>query len=225
MSPQAGVVLVQEIAPRLRSAIPQCVTKVGAEDDEELLQDGLTMAAQMLNNLELRGKQVTPGNVAYYCLLHLKSGRRSYSGGRTDVMGSATQLDHSSMVLSFEEAVGFDPELGEPVTLGELLTTDEDDPAMTAARNLDWNEFMDTHDHRFEAILDAMVTGQKMEPVARRYGCSLSTISCLKKRLGAELRESFGEDILLEVACSPEWQSSIRVEREKVACRADRRRA
>ncbi|HEX3940620.1 MAG TPA: hypothetical protein VHX11_03970, partial [Acidobacteriaceae bacterium] len=91
MSPQAGLVLVREIAPRLRSAIPG-VRKVGAEDDEELLQDGLTMAAEMLHNLERRGKSVTPGNVAYYCLLHLKSGRRSYSGGRTDVMGSGTQL-------------------------------------------------------------------------------------------------------------------------------------
>jgi len=222
MSPQAGLVLVQEIAPRLRSAIPG-VRKVGAEDDEELLQDGLTMAAEMLHNLEARGKSVTPGNVAYYCLLHLKSGRRSYSGGRTDVMGSGTQLDHSSMVLSFEEEVGFDPELGEPITLGELLTTENDDPAMTAGRNLDWHEFMDTHDHRFEAILDATACGQTMEPVARRYGCSLSTISSLKRRLSAELQESFGEDILTEVARRPEWQSSIQVEREKVACRADRR--
>ena len=215
---------MQEIAPRLKSAIPQCVRKVGAEDDEELLQDGLTMAADMLDGLEKRGKSVTPGNVAYYCLLHLKCGRRSYSGGRTDVMGSSTQLDHNSMVLSFEEAVGFDEEIGEPITLGELLTTEDDDPSMTAGRNIDWTEFMDTHDHRFEAILDATVSGQTMEPVARRYGCSLSTISTLKRRLSAELQESFGEDILLEVARRPEWQSSIRVERERVACRADRRR-
>jgi hypothetical protein len=133
MSPQAGVVLMQEIAPRLRNAIPQCVRKVGAEDDEELLQDGLTMAAQMLDNLEERGKQVTPGNVAYYCLLHLKSGRRSYSGGRTDVMGSATQLDHSSMVLSFEEEVGYDPELDEAIRLGDMLTCSKDDPSMAGA--------------------------------------------------------------------------------------------
>ena len=215
---------MEEIAPRLRSAIPQCVRKIGCEDDDELLQDGLTMAAHMLHCLEERGKSVTPGNIAYYCLLHLKSGRRSYSGGRTDVMGSSTQLDHSAMVLSFEEEVGFDPDLGEPITLGELLTTEDDDPSMTAGRNLDWNEFMDSHDHRFEAILDATATGRTMAPVARRYGCSLSTISSLKRRLSAELRESFGEDILLEVARRPEWQSSIKVERERVACRADRRR-
>ena len=73
-------------------------------------------------------------------------------------------------------------------------------------------------------ILDATATGPTKEPVARRYGCSLSTVSSLKSRSSAELRESFGEDILLEVARRPEWQSSIHVERERVACRADRRR-
>ena len=223
MSPQAGLVLMEEIAPRLRSVIPG-VRKVGAEDDEELLQDGLTMAAEMLHNLENRGKSVTPGNVAYYCLLHLRSGRRSYSGGRTDVMNSSTQLDHSSMVLSLEEEVGYDEEIGAPITLGELLTTEADDPATTAGRNLDWSEFIESHDHRFEAIIDATATGQTMEPVARRYGCSLSTISTLKRRLSVELQESFGKDILLEVGRRPEWQSSIQVERERVACRADRRR-
>jgi hypothetical protein len=91
MSPQAGAVLVEQIAPRLRSAIPHCVKTVGAEDGEELVQDGIAMAAKMLDTLERKGKQVTPGNVAYYCILHLKSGRRSHSAGRSDVMGSASR--------------------------------------------------------------------------------------------------------------------------------------
>jgi hypothetical protein len=43
MSPQAGAVLVQEVAPRLRSAIPHCVKTVGAEDGEELVQDTSTI--------------------------------------------------------------------------------------------------------------------------------------------------------------------------------------
>ena len=41
MSPQAGLMLVEEIAPRLRSAIPNAVRRVGAEDSEELVQDGI----------------------------------------------------------------------------------------------------------------------------------------------------------------------------------------
>ncbi len=66
MSPKAGFVLMNEIVPRLRSAIPRCVKPVGAEDAEELVQDGIVQAAKMLDRLERQGKQVTPGNIAYY---------------------------------------------------------------------------------------------------------------------------------------------------------------
>ncbi len=215
---------MEEIEPRLRGAIPQCVRKVGAEDDEELLQDGLTMAAEMLHNLEERGKSVTPGNVAYYCLLHLKSGRRSYSGGRTDVMGSGTQLDHSSMVLSFEEPVGFDEELGEPITLGELLTTEDDDPAMTAGRNLDWKEFLVGHDRRYTAIVMTAVKGKPLRSLKKRFRVSDSGISGLKHRLADDVREVMGEDVLDEVCRKPRWHGSLAVEHEKAACRADRNR-
>ncbi len=224
MSPQAGLVLMEEIAPRLRGAIPQCVRKVGAEDDEELLQDGLTMAAEMLHNLEERGKSVTPGNVAYYCLLHLKSGRRSYSGGRTDVMGSGTQLDHSSMVLSFEEEVGFDAETGEAVPLGEMLAGDDVDPSVAAARNIDWEEFLGGHDRRYTSMVMSTVNGKPLRGLKRKFRLTDSGISGLKSRLAADVREAMGEDVLDEVCRKPRWHGSLAVEHEKVACRADRRR-
>ena len=78
MSPQAGELLIEQIAPRLRATIPRVVKPVGAEDSEELVQDAITVAAQMLQRVEACGKQVTPGNIAYYVLLHMKSGRRSH---------------------------------------------------------------------------------------------------------------------------------------------------
>jgi len=87
MSPRAGDMLIQEVAPRLRAVIPH-IKPVGAEDAEELYQDSLCVAAKMLHDLEKRGKKVTPGNVCYYVTLHMKSGRRSHSAGRTDVMSS-----------------------------------------------------------------------------------------------------------------------------------------
>jgi len=224
MSPQAGVVLTQEIAPRLRTVVAH-IQPVGCEDAEELYQDGLAMAAKMLDQLERRGKAVTPGNVAYYVTLHLRSGRRSHGAGRSDAMASTTQLDQHSSVLSFEEEVGYDPELDEAIRLGDLLASSKEDPAMAAARNLDWEEFLQSHDYRFGPILAAQAKGEKMEPVARAFGCSLSSVSSLRRRLAAELREAFGED-LLESAVQqqrPCWMSSLAVERERFACRAERR--
>ena len=67
MSPAAGDLLVEHIAPRLRSAIPNCVYPVGAEDAEELVQDAIVIAAKMLDNVERSGKSVTPGNIALLC--------------------------------------------------------------------------------------------------------------------------------------------------------------
>ena len=108
---------MEEIAPRLKAVIPH-IKPVGAEDAEELFQDAMAVAAKMLHNLEQRNKTVTPGNVAYYTILHMKSGRRSYTAGRTDAMSPGGQLDGKSMVLSFEEPAGIDPETLEEIPLG-----------------------------------------------------------------------------------------------------------
>ena len=96
MSPQAGWILQEEVVPRLRSAIPRVANQVGAEDAEELVQDATAFAAKMMHNVELAGKQVTPGNIAYYTIQHVKSGRRSTGSSVVDVMASHTQLNGST---------------------------------------------------------------------------------------------------------------------------------
>lgn len=77
MSPEAGNLLLNEVAPRLRSAIPNNVHFVDAEDAHEVIQDSIAMAAKMLHNAERNRKKVTPGNIAYYTILHQKAARRS----------------------------------------------------------------------------------------------------------------------------------------------------
>ncbi|MGD0539637.1 MAG: hypothetical protein ABSC03_18565 [Verrucomicrobiota bacterium] len=98
MSPQTEYLLLHDVVPRLRSAIPVAVAHVGSEDDAELLQDGTVMAAKILFNATRSGKRVTAGNVAYYTLQQLKSGRRTVDGSVSDVLGTATQLNGRSTV-------------------------------------------------------------------------------------------------------------------------------
>ena len=54
MSPQAGYILEEQIAPRLRLASRR-VPQIGADDADELYQDGLATAAQMLDSAERNG--------------------------------------------------------------------------------------------------------------------------------------------------------------------------
>jgi len=223
MSPRAGDMLIQEVAPRLKTLIPH-IKPVGAEDSEELYQDSLCVAAKMLHDLEARGKQVTPGNVCYYVSLHMKSGRRSHSAGRTDVMSSGGQLDGKSMVLSFEEPAGMDPETGEEIPLGDMLAGNRDDPSMSASRNMDWEDFLDTHDQRYTALVCELAAGKKALETARDRRQSYFTVRQLKARLEADLREYMGEQAIADSARIPAWRGNIMANHEKAACRADRRR-
>jgi hypothetical protein len=224
MSPSAGCLLVEQIAPRLRALVPKSVKPVGAEDTEELVQDAIVIAAQMLHRVEQSGKKFTPGNIAYYALLHMRSGRRSQSANRTDTMAPGTQLDHKSAVLSFEEEVGYDPELDEPITLGQLLASEHEDPSMEAARNLDWELFLSTHDYRYGVIIKGMAEGRSLKDTATTQGEWYPGMWALKNRMAEEVREYLGDTAIADTAQTPRWKASIAVDREKTACRADRRR-
>ena len=137
MSPRAGFILQDQIIPRLRSAIPTVCHCVGSEDAQELIQDSIAMAAKLLHNTEQAGKQVTPGNIAYYTIQHLKSGRRSTGSSTVDVYGSGTQLNGKTRLNSLEEVVASNEEYGgEIFELHDVLSRDEEDPGTKAARRI-----------------------------------------------------------------------------------------
>ena len=224
MTAQAGDLLVEQIAPRLRALVPKSVKPVGAEDTEELVQDAIVIAAQMLHRVELSGKKFTPGNIAYYALLHMRSGRRSQGSSRIDTMAQGTQLDAKSTVLSFEEEVGYDPELDAPITLGELLASEHEDPAMEAARNLDWELFLATHDYRYGIMVKGMAEGRSLKATAEASEHLYMSLYGLKEQMAADVREYLGDTAIADSIRTPRWKASINRDREKTACRADRRR-
>ena len=223
MSPRAGFTLINEIEPRLRAVVPY-IRPVGAEDAEEMMQDALVVAAKMLHDLEERGKEVTPGNVAYYTILHMRSGRRSYSAGRTDVLGSGTQLDGLSSVQSFEDPAGYDPETNEEIPLGDMLAGSDDDPAQSAGRMMDWDQFLDTHNPRYKVFVCDLAEGRRATDTAAKFGFSNSWAHELKGKLAADLQEYFGEEAIADSLQIPKWRGNIVVDHEKAACRAERRR-
>lgn len=218
MSPQTSSVLLEQIAPRLRGAVAH-IKPVGCEDKEELYQDGLLMAANLLVANERSGKQVAASSVAYYTILHLKSGRRSHSAARTDAYGSGTQLDGKSAVLSLESEVGYDPETMEPIRLGEFLSCTNDDPSTMACRNLDWAEFVTSHDYRYGVLLQDMVEGKNVMDRSKEWGTKYSQVRVLKEKMENDVREHMGESAMADCMSVPRWKAGIHAERERAACR------
>jgi hypothetical protein len=127
-------------------------------------------------------------------------------------------------VLSFEEEVGYDPELDAPITLGDLLASEHEDPAMEAARNLDWELFLATHDYRYGIMIKGMAEGRSLKATAEASEHLYMSLYGFKEKMAEDVREYLGDEAIAESVRTPRWKASINRDREKTACRADRRR-
>lgn len=226
MSSRTDTVLVDEIIPRLRHMIPHQVSFVGAEDAEEVLQDATLMAARMLASARAKGKKVTPGNIAFYTMLHVRCGRRSHSASASDVMGTRTQIVGHSRVTSLAAPIPAEEQsLDEPMTLGDVLASDAEDPSETAARNLDWQALVATLDDRALAVLHCMADETRLQEVATRHGVCRTTVQNWRNQLTELVRTFMGKDVLHMILRTPQWRENLTVMREQMACRMDRRTA
>ena len=213
--------ILQEVQPRLQAAIAQSVPIVGAEDVQELVQDGTVIALRLLNSTARSGRKVTGGNVAFYTVKMLRSGRRSTGERRNDPMHPKAQLNGTCSVQSLDEPVGFG-EADEPLTLGDCLAARTEDPSVTATRRLDWEPLVAALDATAREVLGCLIEGQDLTTLVVKLKRSRSAIQSHKERLAQLVREHLGEDILVQVQESPRWTDNIAANREKAACRYER---
>jgi RNA polymerase sigma factor (sigma-70 family) len=221
MSPHAGELLVHQVAPRIRSAAPHAVRAVGCEDAEEIIQDAIAIAAKLYDNAEQAGKTVTPGNITYYALQHAKSGRRSYGQSKTCPLHPSTQINGRADLHSFEEPTG-EEEWDETYAMADVFSRDEEDPAIQAARKLDWEQFLSTLSERARQVLETIAEGTTMRELAVRLNISEWTILRLKEQTKNRLVEFFGTEILADIVRRPLWRSNLDCNHELLACRAER---
>ena len=212
--------LLREVQPRLRNAI-HTVPAVGSDDPEELLQDGLVIALILLSGARHSRKSVTAANLAYYSVKSLRSGRRSTGYWKTDPLHPAAQIN-GCRVHSFEEPVAVDRSTDEPLTLGEILPSHDDDPAVQACRQMDWDSLIKKLDAITEAVLVCLATCEELTSLVARFGKCRSTLQNHKDRLARLIKAHMGEDILRQVQEQPGWHNDVQAIRQKLACRWER---
>ncbi len=188
----------------------------------ELMQDGTAIAAKMLHSAEAQGKQFSAGNIAYYAVQHLKSGRRSTGYHKTDPLHAGAQLSGRSRMHSLDEPVATEEGSEEALTLGEMLASRADDPAVDAGRRLDWAPLVAKLDRVTRAILRALADGRELILLVPALSCSRSTLQTHKQRLARLIRESLGADILRQVQQLPCYRNAVNASRERQACRWER---
>ena len=222
MSPQAGELLVQEIAPRIRSSLRHSVSPVGPDDLGELVQDTIATAAQLLHSVETRGKKVTAGNICYYAVRLTRQGRRSTGFKKTDPLHPAAQIAGRSRVVSLEEPLGAEIEDQETLCLHDVLATRDEDPSMAATRRLDWTALVESLDSATQEILGCLIEGADLGKLLSKLKRSRRAWPQDKQRLAASIRERLGQDILNEVQALPRWRNNLSAKQEKFVCRYER---
>lgn len=69
-----------------------------------------------------------------------------------------------------------------------------------------------------------MAAGRQAKDSAKACGVSSSCIHDLKGKLARDLRTFMGENAIADCLHHPLWKGDVTAEKEKAACRADRRR-
>lgn len=214
--------LVQQIAPRIRSLLGNSVAQVGSEDIAELAQDGIAMAATLLTSAQARGKKVSAGTVSYYAAKLVRQGRRSTGQSTTDVMHPATQIAGRSRVMSLDAPVGAEAEADDILCLHDVLAARSADPSQEAAKRLDWQPLVAALDSKTREVLFCLAQGGELTSLVPKLKRSRSALQQDKTVLARLVREHLGQDILRQVQELPRWLINVTANRERLACRIER---
>lgn len=220
MSPTTAYVLMDQVVRRLRSAIPTVCHCVYPEDQAELVQDSIAMACKLMHNVEKAKKTVTAGNIAYYTIQHIKSGRRSTGSSVVDVHAAQTQLNGTTRISSLDEVVASNEECGgEIFTFNDVLSNDQEDPGTKAARKMDWESLLASLSLRDQAIIQFMIEGTSGTAMARKLKVCPSTIRNSKKNLAVKIQDFMGYKILVDIQRQPKWRNDLAANKERLACK------
>ena len=224
MSPNAGQLLVDTIAPSIRRAIAGGTARtVGAEDREELTADCIAQAAKILHAGERNGKKFPAKSVVYHALQRTKYGQRGRNKSVTDVMAPRTQFKGRSRLVSMEEilpAVDTDTEAQQ--TLHDVLAAPREDVACTAGRRIDWREVTHGMDALQVDTLCSLADGRYAREVAEDHDISPFQVAELRRSVKGQIRSQWGQSIIGEFTQDPMWKRQTRAHKQRSACRRER---
>ena len=211
MTAVAAEMLVSQIMPIIIGSIAGgAVRPIRSEDLTELQQDALALAARILDSAEQNGKTVPAKSVAYYSLKAIRSGRRSTSASRTDVMNPATELDGRCSLVSIDAPVGDAAEDDGEMSLHDILTTTGETSDTIAARELDWAELDSDLPDRHRTVVQRTAEGFGPNEIADELQVSPPRVVQLKRRIGKRIRGAWGDNILADVTREPLWRRTVR---------------
>jgi len=223
MSPKAGQFLIDEIAPILKGTLHRAFRQIGAEDLEEIEQDALAQAANMVDAAERNGKSVPARAVAFYVIQRVRSGRRSTGTLIKDVFSPAAQLEGRAVLESLDAELEVHDDCGEEEpTLHSVLADTCEDTDVAAARRIDWGSVMNRLDERRQLVLTAIAEGFGPNAIAGMIKTSAPYVCQLREELGEYVVRAWGTNGVAETGTPSGWRAGLRAAEERRAGRSRR---
>jgi hypothetical protein len=224
MSPKAGELLVNTIMPLITAAVARgAVRCTGCEDIQELVAEGIALAARSLDSLERRHKKVPANSIAFYCIESLKRGRRSGYSGQADAMSAAATLIGRACVRSMDAPISADADYPDQEnTLHDLLAAGGEDPDRAVGWQMDMAALAGSLDDRQRDVLLGTAMGHPVKEIARRNRISPPRAVQLKRQIAGQMVLLFGEDVLADAARVTNWRAGLRAGAERRAARSER---
>ncbi len=212
MKDKTSQLLLQKIVPIIAAAVPRTVRPTGCEDTEELVQDTIATAAEMLESVEQAGKKPVPRSIAFYSIQRAKSGRRAYQNSHWDVMSPAFLTANEDAVQYMDAPLSDE---AEHMTMHDCIAARRESPDEEALRRIDWEELMASLDGRDQRILDDTAVGRQVKATANDLGVSPARVVQLKRELGSRIKAFMGEGILADISNAPQWRREVQAVRER----------
>ena len=108
--------------------------------------------------------------------------------------------------------------------MGEMPAGRDEDASMRAVRKVDWDGFLETHNPQYGAIVSDLAVGKNATESARGSGLRYSSVRNLRQKLADDVREYFGDSAIDDSLHQPAWRGGINADKERFACRAERRK-
>ncbi len=212
MTAKAARILLTKIVPIITATVPRTVRPTGCEDAEELVQDTIATAAEMLDSVEKAGKRPIPRSIAFYSIQRAKSGRRAYQCSRNDVLSPVFRSAHEDSISYMDAPLSED---AEHMTMHDCIAQRRESPDEEALRRIDWEELMESLSGRDQRILDDTATGRQVKATAEDLAVSPARVVQLKRELGSRIKAFMGDGILKDITAESPWERDLRCIREQ----------
>lgn len=178
-----------------------------SESADDIYQDTVAMAFQLLRAYEAKGRDIPGEVVAFYAMQRAKCGRRSTGRTTADVYGGEAQLSGKS-TLAHEALVEDATGKVDMIPIADTLVSSAD-VARTVATRMDWSALWQVLTPRERAVVQGFAANHSKLATCAAARVHATRHAAIRRRVARKILAAWGPDVLADLARRSLWQCEV----------------